>query len=372
MKREIDALDRALVSALQIYPRASWSQLAPVLQTSESTLSRRWDQLTADGVVWTSSGILPDRPVLLGQICFIEIRCEMGLRESVIEALSALPNVFGIVVCAGAHDIAITVINDSMLEMDRYVHQYIVPIEGVALALTTYISGFTVEGSMYRLGNLTEQQAKSIAALAPPRRTITSRPTPAQTEIAFSLGHDVRRPAVEIARETGLSRAHVQRQIAVLQSAPWYLSRIDFSVNDFGLTAVYFWVECSATHMPDLMRFVRRSHGVRVAMPVVSRANVLLAVWLPGLEHISGFEQHLVRSVPAVNVLDRWPQISARKRLGVILDRYGRRASGSEAATESGAIGTAIAGARVGENVSARSVAAAWSEGGSDFGIPVL
>ena len=327
MKRDIDWLDRSIVSALQIYPRASWAQLSPVLQTSESTLSRRWDQLIEDGVVWTSSGILPDRPLLLGQGCFIEIRCVTGTRESVIHELSKLPNMFSIAICAGAHDLAVMVAGESMLEMDRYIHEHVVTIEGVERALTTYVSGVAVEGSAFRLGDLTEQQSSKLGSLVPPRRNISTQPTPSQIEIAQSLAADVRRPAAEVARETGLSRAHVQRQIAVLQSAPWYMSRIDFSVNDFGLTAVYFWVECSAVHLPDLMRFVRRSHGVRLAMPVVSRSNVLLSVWLPGLDHISVFEQVLVKSVPAVNVLDRWPQIVARKRLGVLLDQRGRRRS---------------------------------------------
>lgn len=331
MKREIDALDRGLVSALQIYPRASWAQLAPIFETSESTLSRRWDQLTDDGVVWSSSGILPEHDLPAGQAGFIEIHCESAARERVVDAIAKLPNVFSLVVCAGAHDLAAMIAGESMIALDRYINEHVVTIPGVVRAITTYVSGVVVEGSTFRLGNLTEHQAASVAALRPPQRSITAQPTPAQVAIAQSLAADVRKPAADVARETGFSRAHVQRQIAALHSAPWYLSRIDFSVNDFGLTAVYFWIECSAIHVADVMRFVGRSQGVRLAMPVVSRANVLLSVWLPGLDHISSFEQQLVASVPTVNVLDRWPQIAARKRLGVVLDRYGRRPLGANA-----------------------------------------
>lgn len=324
MKHVISELDRSLVTALQIYPRASWTQLAPILHTSASTLSRRWDALTEAGLVWSSAltAVFQHRQDI--QAGVVEIRCATGKRESVIAQLVRMPEVYSVVTCAGAQDLVCMIFADSLYSVDRFVNEHVIVVEGVAQALVNFVSGISVEGSEFRLGNLSDQQIREVSALRPAKPKAVTEPNPAQLEIARHLARDARRSAADIARITGHSHAHVQRQIALMQSAPWFLPRIDFSVNDFGLTAVYFWLDCPADEEDRLADFVRRSPGIRLAMPIVARSNLLLSVWLPGLDRISAFERDLVKHIPRITVVDRWPQISARKRLRLPLDSHGR------------------------------------------------
>lgn len=50
----LDALDQALVHALQIAPRAGWSVIAPVLGVDAATLRRRWQRLQDAGAAWVT------------------------------------------------------------------------------------------------------------------------------------------------------------------------------------------------------------------------------------------------------------------------------------------------------------------------------
>ncbi len=44
----------ALLAALQIHPRGSWTEIAPVLGVDASTLSRRWQHLQDEGLAWVT------------------------------------------------------------------------------------------------------------------------------------------------------------------------------------------------------------------------------------------------------------------------------------------------------------------------------
>ncbi|MFE5097537.1 AsnC family protein [Streptomyces sp. NPDC056638] len=48
-------MDLALVNALQLRPRASWTELAPPLGVTAGTLARRWERLTGEGLAWASA-----------------------------------------------------------------------------------------------------------------------------------------------------------------------------------------------------------------------------------------------------------------------------------------------------------------------------
>jgi DNA-binding Lrp family transcriptional regulator len=291
MNYEIDELDRSLVTALQIHPRASWTQLAPILRTSSSTISRRWDRLHEAGLVWSFASMAPPDLRSSTQIGIIAVRCATSKRESVIERLVSMPEVFSLVTCAGPQDLVCMVTGANLHSIDSLVYKRIITVDGVIRTVTNFPTGISVEGSDFRLDGLSEDQARAVAALRPIRKRQDSEPTQAQLGIARYLSYDARRPAAEIARLTGHSHAHIQRQIAYLQSTSWFRPRTDFSMTDFGLVAVYFWIQCTADQQHALARFVRRSPAVRLAMPIVARANMLLSVWVAGLEQIPDFER---------------------------------------------------------------------------------
>ncbi|MGW0999031.1 AsnC family protein [Streptomyces sp. NPDC002523] len=76
----VSELDLALVNALQLRPRASWTELAPPLGVTAGTLARRWERLTGEGLAWVSA--VPGRE-------FVRPRCRPGSRARIAERLCA-------------------------------------------------------------------------------------------------------------------------------------------------------------------------------------------------------------------------------------------------------------------------------------------
>lgn len=319
-----DQLDRQLVGALQIYPRATWAQLAPILSSSPSTLARRWEAMRRAGVAWSTA--LPSIGFgRNGQAAFVEARCASGRREESIAALAAIPEIVSIDTCAGEHDLMLTVVTTTIRMVDRIVNERIVVAPGIIRTRTHFASGIVVEGSDFRLGALTPSQERSVSALRPRHRgDASSRPTPAQDRILAELAGDARLSASEIARRTALSGSHVQRVISQLEVEPWFIPRTDISVIDFGFVAVYLWVRCPVEQLDELVGCTRRSAGMRMLVPIVSRTNLLFSVWLAGLDEVSAFQRRLTSAFPGVEIADIWLQTSNRKRVGVLLDEEGR------------------------------------------------
>lgn len=51
----LSELDLALVNALQINPRAAWTDLAKALDVDAATVARRWERLRAAGHAWVTA-----------------------------------------------------------------------------------------------------------------------------------------------------------------------------------------------------------------------------------------------------------------------------------------------------------------------------
>lgn len=321
----LDDIDYQLISALQIYPRASWAHLASVLSSTPSTISRRWEKLTSAGLAWTSATLIASASTPRSQVAFIEATCASGQRESAIANLSLINEVISIECLAGNRDLMLTVLAKSIGDVDRLVNQHITLISGLIRTRTHYASHIISEGSSYRFGGLSADQRRHMNAIRPVRSlSATANPTPTQERIVEALADNARRSASEIARRSGLSSSHVQRQLLHIEKEPWFLCRTDISPVDFGLIAVYLWVQAPVDKVNNIVTFAHNYPGIRLLASIVSRTNLLISLWVPGLEHVSGFELDLTHALPDVDIVDRWLQTSMRKRIGVVLDENGR------------------------------------------------
>lgn len=322
---KLDALDRQLIGALQIYPRVSWSQLAPILATPPTTLARRWNAIIARGVAWSTVTTALPGTAAIRQLAFVQARCAGKLREETIAALSTLEEVGSIDTVSGEYDLMLTVATKSIHDVDRLVNDHIIVMPGITRTRTHYVNGIKVDGSNFRIPSLTPAQQASVTALKPLRlEPATLGPTETQDRVIAQLTYDGRRPASEISRRTGLPTSTVNRLINQLMQQPWLYPRTDISMVDFGLIAVYICVRCPVDLVNDVVAFLRYAPGLRTLVTVISRANILFSIWVPDFDQITQFESRLSHAFPAAEITDRWLQTSHRKRIGILLDNDGR------------------------------------------------
>ena len=86
---ELSEEDLALINALQIAPRLSWSDASEVLGVHATTLAARWERLRAAGASWTTAHLIGDPKQMC--LAFVAVDCEMNRREQVTASLAAVP-----------------------------------------------------------------------------------------------------------------------------------------------------------------------------------------------------------------------------------------------------------------------------------------
>lgn len=115
---ELDELDRGVVHALQIHPRAPWTLVGEVLGVNPVTAARRWHRLEDAGLTWVTAypRLSNSRIVVTG---VVEVDTEPGVAQDVAQALAADPSVANIKLTAGGRDLVAAVRARSLDELAR-------------------------------------------------------------------------------------------------------------------------------------------------------------------------------------------------------------------------------------------------------------
>jgi DNA-binding Lrp family transcriptional regulator len=148
-RRELDALDVAILSTLRSSPRAGYLELSRLLQVSRATIQARLERLERDGVV---TGYGPDidlaeagYPVL----AFATLEIAQGRLDEVTDALAAIPSVVEAYATTGPGDVHCRLAAQSHEDLQRVLIE-VSQIAGVArstsvIALTRVVEHRVVE-----------------------------------------------------------------------------------------------------------------------------------------------------------------------------------------------------------------------------------
>lgn len=124
----LDRLDRKIVAALQISPRASWRQVAAAVGSTESTVARRAERLLTAGVLratCVSGAVTPDVYVLM------QFDCELKHAEAVGEALAAREDSRFVVLVTGPFDVVAEMVTPSTADLARILLRELPGVAGI-------------------------------------------------------------------------------------------------------------------------------------------------------------------------------------------------------------------------------------------------
>jgi DNA-binding Lrp family transcriptional regulator len=106
--QQLDDLDRRIVAALQVNGRASWTDIAGVVDTSVTTVARRAQQLLSDGMVRiTALTKLQQRGE--GDLFLVRLRCSAGQQLATAAALVDRSDVRFLAVLVGEYDLIVEI-----------------------------------------------------------------------------------------------------------------------------------------------------------------------------------------------------------------------------------------------------------------------
>ncbi|MFD3588107.1 Lrp/AsnC family transcriptional regulator [Streptomyces sp. NPDC058683] len=326
---DLDELDRGVVHALQIHPRAPWTLVGDVLGVNPVTVARRWQRLEEAGLAWvTAYPRLSDFRIVVTGI--VEVDTEPGVAEDVARALAAEHAVANVKITAGGRDVVTAVQTRDLDELAHLTTRLFQQTPGVRATRTHVSTGVPTEGSRWRLRSLDAAQCARIEAshasdVPPDAGTGTTAPWDAlDAQILELLSSDGRMSIRALATATGVGLTTVRRRLQSLLASRVSL-RCDLArpLSGWPLSAVYF-ASVPAQYLEETSRVLSGVREVRSCAITAGPHNLVIDVWLRALADVHTFEAHLSRRLPRLVIDDRSVVLRTVKHMGRLLDRDGR------------------------------------------------
>ncbi|WP_050800161.1 Lrp/AsnC family transcriptional regulator [Streptomyces himastatinicus] len=323
---ELDELDRAVVHALQIHPRAPWTLVGDVLGVNPVTAARRWHRLEDAGLAWvTAYPRLSDARLVVTAV--VEIDTEPGVGEEVAEALAADPAVANVKLTAGSRDLVATVQTTGLDELAHLSTVLFRGRPGVRATRTHVATAMPTEGSRWRLRSLDAAQCARLEAAACPAPE-PARGAPGRdaldARLLELLNTDGRMSIRDLAAGADAGTTTVRRRLGVLLASRVSM-RCDLArpLSGWPLSAVYF-ASVPARYLRESTQVLAGMREVRSCSITAGPHNVVIDVWLRAMSDVHGFEAHVARQVPHLDIDDRSVVLRTVKHMGRLLDRDGR------------------------------------------------
>ncbi|MFB6782749.1 Lrp/AsnC family transcriptional regulator [Streptomyces sp. NPDC056352] len=319
--RVLSELDLALVNALQINPRAPWSEIARALDVDAATAARRWERLQAAGNAWvTGYGFAETATGAL-----IEVDCAPGQDTTVADTVAADPHTVTVEHAAGGRDLLITVMVSDFGALSAYIVDRLGSIPGVTSTRAHLMTRNYAEGSVWRLRSLTRSQQELLVASRRAAKGGQFDPLEQHRELLHALGENGRVSMSDLATRLGVSISTVSRRLNRLVAAGSLVFRCDLarSLSGAPVTVTFF-----GSTPPDLLdataRELAKIPEIRMCIGVAGPRNLIATAWVGSLMDVQSLEIRLVKSLPHFHIADRAVSLRTVKLMGRRLDPEGR------------------------------------------------
>ncbi|MFJ6794271.1 Lrp/AsnC family transcriptional regulator [Streptomyces sp. NPDC091268] len=324
---ELDTLDQALIQALMIDGRASFSRLSDVLEVSDQTVVRRYRRLRGSGLLRVV-GLPMGRRVGLFE-SWLRVQCAPDASLAVAEALARRPDIAWVNLGSGGTDIHCMTKARNREDRDALLLDKLPRTRRVTgVTAHTILRMFT--GGPERWFGLDVLRPDQAAALEPPRPAqakgaADTRPRYEldDTELAMLavLGQDGRAGYPELARATGLSESTARRRLDRLREQGALYLDVEIVPRTLGYeaeTALMLTVD------PALLAQVGAALGSHPEVPfaaaVTGAANLLAVVVCRDTDALYTYLTERIGAVPGIRQMEVIPTLKNVKRAGMLVE----------------------------------------------------
>ncbi|MFB9857127.1 Lrp/AsnC family transcriptional regulator [Paenarthrobacter aurescens] len=316
--------DARLIHALQISPRAPWSELSRALSVGPTALARRYARLHDAGLVraighpsWIDSS---------GNTAFAEIDLEPGSLAMVTAILSELPMALTLDAAASGTCLIATLSAPSEAALAALLLETLPSLPGVRDVRAHMATSVLKSGERWNVRSLDPEEVARISGPQPPR-TRAARVLDPQFRVALmaALGQDARTPAAVLARDLGVSEQKIHDAVAVLLHGQQYRLRTDV-VNVWSGWPVHIWyfMDVPPRQLSSVASALTTHPEVRYVGTAAGLANLTFDVWLRNLSVLHVLEAKIDSLSQTGVKIRRQIILRTSKRLGHLLDDAGR------------------------------------------------
>lgn len=321
--------DLRLIHALQVVPRAPWSRIGTVLGCDPVTAARRWARLRDGGYAWVTAYRFARRTV----VALIELSCEPGRTLEVAAELAGDDAAITIDVTAGGRDLVVTVSVEGDDRFGEYLLDRVGAVRGVVSSRTHVFTTIASDASSWRLRTLGESELAALEAI--PRAAGRHRAGLTGEEfdgVLAELAIDGRIRAVDLAERLDVSVDRARAALNTVLSTDGVVVRTEVA-RQYSERPVYAWffLRAPAGSMDRVLRRLSTLRDVRLLATSIGTCNIVLAMWLGGLEDVQKVEAVIEQSDREVTIVDRSLVLRTTKHLGRRLNTDGRSAESGQA-----------------------------------------
>jgi DNA-binding Lrp family transcriptional regulator len=345
----IDDLDRQIIRALQVDPRAGFSVIGEVLGVSEQTVARRFRRMRADGLLRVIGMVDPRH---LGQSeWLVRVTCRPGGTRPLADALARRDDVSWVTLSAGGSEIDCSVRSLSDEQRDDLLLQRL-PATSQVLGLTAhailhrFAGAYSGDWTGYGGEPLTPAQVTALQPAAPvpaapvPAAPVPAAPVPAAPVPAASvpaaepvtlqdddapliaeLARDGRASYATLAGATGWSQGRVTRRLAALFGAGVLYLDLDLATELLGFpTTAYLWLRVEPASLVAVGTELARHQEVPFVAAVTGPANLVATVICRDTEALYEYVATRIGATAGVRELEVSPTLRRIKQAGSRMD----------------------------------------------------
>lgn len=333
----LDQLDRQLIRALQLDPRAAFSRIAGVLGVSEQTVARRYRRLRGDGYLRVLGLVSP--PAAGATEWLVRIGCRPGGVRRLADALARRDDVAWVSLSSGGTEIVCLVRSLSQRQSDELLLQRL-PATSQVLSLATYavlhrFAGQESDWSGYG-DQLTPAQVSQLAGPGPDGATgvagaaaaaRAARPSdpgllqPPDGPLLAALALDGRMSFAALAEQAGWTEGRVIRRVEVLREAGILYFDVDLAIGLMGFNATaYLWLIVEPARLAAVGEEISRHAEVPFAGAITGSANLIASVVCRDSEALYEYVTTKISAAAGVRQLEISPVLTRVKQAGSLMD----------------------------------------------------
>ncbi|MCW2540681.1 MAG: Transcriptional regulator, AsnC family [Frankiales bacterium] len=289
-----DLLDRQILHALQIDPRASFRRIAEVIGTSEQTVARRYRRLQSSGTIRVVGAL---GPAQVATAWMMRLRSRPSAASSLADALAAQDNVAWVSLVEAGSEVLCSLRSRSGVAQDDALLQ--------RLPRTAEVLGLSAQAVLHIFGAGSEDWTGYENLLSGDQRSALlagsgSAPLPADLErdpsgtsesirslvpdaidapLLSMLAADGRATLKDLARHCDCSEARVARRLSLLRRVGWVRLEVEIATAQLGFgTSAYLWLTVGPSELDAAGNAMAAHRETAFVSAVTGSANLMVSV----------------------------------------------------------------------------------------------
>jgi DNA-binding Lrp family transcriptional regulator len=319
----LDDLDRRIITALHVNPRASWNVIAAVLDASVATVTRRGQKLLESGLLKVIGWVDVARGGF-GVPAWLRFKCELGRVGHVARALAERGDVRFVSIVTGPVDCVAEIIvpsHSALLPiLDHEIHSIggITDVESHTVLRTFVYSWFPAHLS-------TEEEAH-LGRVVQPYELPSNGSEPdvlddVDLALLGALAPNGRLPFRLLAERLGISESTVSRRVAslVARGCLYFRCVMDPALAGFDVEFMV-WMSVEPAALESAATLLSQHPAVRYLSATAGTYDLLAQVALGDEQDVFTFNTQVLGALPGVRQVQELIELQTLARGHVILD----------------------------------------------------